>query len=461
MVNGEESVQNSSELKIETVVSATSNCDGDEGSKNKSNDKVADGNEKPINGGEAVTAEQSPNEGSDKTDNICENTTQNSVDKDGSMEDDKQEDVKKDGGDVKDEAPGNAEDIGSDDDKYSREDAPRRVLVKNVDRKKTADDIEDYFFDNYPDAGLENIYTCLVFNARSNKKVFFGNVILTFETVEKAKDFLERKLLNESLLTYRRKLVRHSLEDVQRRREERAASVVSSSDTKAASPTKQASTPLSESKSRVVSCVNFPTTYDSHHEVERYMRECHENVIKVRRMGPKILVTFKDQRSADRFLELAYVKFKGCYIMRSYHHHQEDGGRQAEKRKLEVRRTPNRSQAKLDETGGEKRAVQFKLKGIFGESTGYRDIKTVLENEHGLDVRFISVIGGEARVRLLAGSDTAPEVVYRLARDQVTVNGEVLVPASLTKEEEAAPLRPKPGDTQRSKKKKMSDWSDY
>ena len=34
-------------------------------------------------------------------------------------------------------------------------------------------------------------------------------------------------------------------------------------------------------------------------------------------------------------------------------------------------------------------------------------------------------------------------MVYRLARDQVTVNKEVLIPATLTKEEEAAPIRPK------------------
>ena len=32
-----------------------------------------------------------------------------------------------------------------------------------------------------------------------------------------------------------------------------------------------------------IACLNFPTTYDSAMEVERYMRECHENVKEVTR----------------------------------------------------------------------------------------------------------------------------------------------------------------------------------
>ena len=58
----------------------------------------------------------------------------------------------------------------------------------------------------------------------------------------------------------------------------------------------------------------------------------------------------------------------------------------------------------------DKKSVQFKLKGIFAEATGYRDIKSVLEQEHGLDVKFVSMGGGEARVRLVGGSDSASEV---------------------------------------------------
>ena len=74
-----------------------------------------------------------------------------------------------------------------DDDKYTKEDTPRRIFVKHIDRKKNADDIEDYFFDEYKDTGLEDVYTCTVYNARSQRRMFFGNVILTFDTEENAK----------------------------------------------------------------------------------------------------------------------------------------------------------------------------------------------------------------------------------------------------------------------------------
>merc|ERR1712083_1080979 len=84
-----------------------------------------------------------------------------------------------------------------DDDKYTKEDTPRRIFVKHIDRKKNADDIEDYFFDNYKDTGLEDVYTCTVYNARSQRRMFFGNVILTFNTEANAKKFLEMKLKNE------------------------------------------------------------------------------------------------------------------------------------------------------------------------------------------------------------------------------------------------------------------------
>jgi len=255
----------------------------------------------------------------------------------------------------------------SGEDKYSREDASRRVLVKHVDRKKTADDIEDYMFDNYPDCGLEDIF--LVYNTKSSKKVFYGDVILTFETAQKAKDFLAIKLKNESTLTYRKKLARHNLEDVHKRREGAArASVASDNDNKTSTSNGLGASASSSSKansvttnndshtdsvqtgpkSKSIVCVNFPTTYDSYMEVQRYLRECHENVREVRRLGPKTLVTFKDQRSADRFLGLTYVKFKGCYIMRSYYQEEQKTNRQGEKRKLDQRNSHSSSSSSLN-----------------------------------------------------------------------------------------------------------------
>merc|ERR1712130_631952 len=101
--------------------------------------------------------------------------------------------------------------------------------------------------------------------------------------------------------------------------------------------------------------------------------------------------------------------------------------RRAEKRKIETvtNSASTAGSARPSTTPGkdsEKKSVQFRLKGIFAEATGYRDIKSVLEQEHGLDVKFVSMAGGEARVRLVGGSDSASEVVYRLARDHHNLN---------------------------------------
>merc|ERR1719234_1010255 len=383
------------------------------------------------------------------------------------------------------EAEGKDEVGSGDDDKYTKEDTPRRIFVKHIDRKKNADDIEDYFFDTYKDSGIEDVYTCTVYNARSQRRMFFGNVILTFDTEANAKKFLEMKLKNEEKMTWKRKLVRHTLAEVQKRREDRAASVVSNSgdgtnaNAKGTAKAAKAGTPVrqqagkpgleevKEVKSKIVACSNFPTAFNCNPEVERYLRECHENVREVRRQGNKVLVMFKDQRSAERFVGLAYVKYRGCYIGRSYHKEEvKQVERRAEKRKIETvtNKTAKASPAARPSTtpgkDSDKKSVQFKLKGIFAEATGYRDIKSVLEQEHGLDVKFVSMAGGEARVRLVGGSDSASEVVYRLARDQVTVNKEVLIPATLTKEEEAAPIRPKMMNN-KAKRERLPDWSDY
>ena len=80
---------------------------------------------------------------------------------------------------------------------------------------------------------------------------------------------------------------------------------------KAGTPVRQGKPGAEEPKpSKMVACSNFPSAFNCNPEVERYLRECHENVREVRRQGNKVLVAFKDQRSAERFVGLAYVKYR-------------------------------------------------------------------------------------------------------------------------------------------------------
>ena len=78
---------------------------------------------------------------------------------------------------------------------------------------------------------------------------------------------------------------------------------------KAGTPVRQGAKEEAKS-SKMVACTNFPTAFNCNPEVERYLRECHENVREVRRLGNKVLVVFKDLRSAERFVGLAYVKYR-------------------------------------------------------------------------------------------------------------------------------------------------------
>ena len=80
---------------------------------------------------------------------------------------------------------------------------------------------------------------------------------------------------------------------------------------KAGTPVRQGKPGVEDAKaSKIVACNNFPTAFNCNPEVERYLRESHETVREVRRQGNKVLVTFKDQRSAERFVGLTYVKYR-------------------------------------------------------------------------------------------------------------------------------------------------------
>ena len=62
------------------------------------------------------------------------------------------------------------------------EDEGRKILMRNINKKKSGDEIEDYLFDNYPEAGIEEIEVCTRENRRAGagkpEKWFTGTVIV-------------------------------------------------------------------------------------------------------------------------------------------------------------------------------------------------------------------------------------------------------------------------------------------
>jgi len=333
--------------------------------------------------------------------------------------------------------------------KYNEEDATRRVLIKGINRKKSADDIEDYFFDNYADCGIEDVFACFV---PGKKKWFNGAAILTFSTELQAQNFLKMELKKEEEIAFRQKLFRVSLAENKRRREARKnAETVKNEVAEDADPNTK--------DSRTIICTGFARTGRSVAEISIYAKENHENVVDVRNDPlnyKNIIFTFTDQKAANRFLSLSYVKFKGVLIIRKWG---EDTVKRGEKRKLE----------KTDQRSGYLGAVkgaQFRLKGFKNVGTNYQAIKQALQ-QHGVDrkeLKFISYSteNMEAVVRLQTA--LANTVVMKLNKSGFTVNGDKLVAQVMTGTEEDKYLEEVGNANSKwnlNKAKKINDWSDY
>jgi len=333
--------------------------------------------------------------------------------------------------------------------KYNDADAIRRVLIKGINRKKSADDIEDYFFDNYADCGIEDVFACFV---PGKKKWFNGAAILTFETELQAQNFLKMELKNEEEIAFRQKLFRVSLADNKKRREARknAENVKKQVDEDADPNVKD---------SRTVVCTGFARTGSSLAEVNIYAKENHENVVDVRHDPlnyKNILLTFTDQKAANRFLSLSYVKFKGVIILRKWG---EDTVKRGEKRKLE--KTEQRSGYL-----GAVKGAQFRLKGFKSVETNYHAIKHALQ-QTGLDrkeLKFISYSSDNMEAVVRLQSAIAKTVVMKLNKSGFSVNGDNLVAEIMTGNEEDKYLAEVGNANSKwnlHKSKKINDWSDY
>merc|ERR1711981_832843 len=124
--------------------------------------------------------------------------------------------------DVAENGTGIEETPEDDDSKYTDEDKPRRVVVKNIDFKANAEEIEE-FFGSEKFQSIEHVSR--KFTARGTwkekkegkplKKRFNGVVIVTFEDQDAADKFIAM----EDLMFKDRKLRKHSLTESEERRE--------------------------------------------------------------------------------------------------------------------------------------------------------------------------------------------------------------------------------------------------
>jgi len=364
-----------------------------------------------------------------------------------------------------------------DDAKYTDEDKPRRVVVKNIDFKATAEEIEG-FFGNEKFLSIEHVSR--KFTARGTwkekkegkpiKKRFNGVVIVTFEDKEAAEKFIEM----EELTFKDRKIRKHSLTESEERREkfleqkkakieatkkkkeeEKKAAQKKKKDEEAAQKKKGEETVNTKknvnAKSTnpgdcIVVCRGFHMNADSLQEVMKYFYDNHEHVIDVnmevlrdnygyQKWDDKAFVTFMNKGAADRFISLAYVRFKGNKITRSsVSDFKETQGQGGKGKKNEKPGPGPGNKRKLQDD--EKKPIELekgsaiKIAGIVNKSTKIKDIRDKLR---ACDVKFHEVVyvnyesgDSEAQVRLKgAASEAVTELIKKLNNSNILMGDEI------------------------------------
>jgi len=183
-------------------------------------------------------------------------------------------------------------------------DLPRQVIVRNLDKNATSDDLEDFFYDNYENVETICRETFMTGTGDNKKEMFKGSVVLTFTDEQSAKKFLEKKVRYKKwkLETVSRKVFLQKKKNTEESR-------------------------IKADECTVV-CTGFHKKASTLQEIMNYMYDNHENIIDVNmeilrdargfeKWETDTTIIFGDKKTADRFVDLSYVKFKGVYITRT------------------------------------------------------------------------------------------------------------------------------------------------
>ena len=164
----------------------------------------------------------------------------------------------------------------------------RKVVILNIDKTKTNDEIEDYLYDHYPNLPIEQFRVIRQIPHR---------VIVTLDTKENADKFVGLPFVQGELIGFKDRITKMSLERFR-------------SDSALRKKVKVAT-----QNGLVVNCTGFKADMDQE-KILDYMKNNHEKVSEVEKRENTTLVTFETTEAANRFLSLAYVKCVGAYITR-------------------------------------------------------------------------------------------------------------------------------------------------
>jgi len=369
--------------------------------------------------------------------------------------------------DVKEENGGGVEESPEDDDsKYTEEENPRRVLVKNFPWKTTTAEIEE-FFGNEEFGNIEHLskkfrgQAWKVKKGLPDVKRFTGVVIATFEDEEGAKKFLEL----EDLKFKDRKVKKYCLTESKERREKflelKKEKIEAAKKKKAEAHLQRQKEAKEEAEKKkktknekstnpqdcIVVCKGFHMNADSLQEVMKYFYDNHENVVDVQmeairdkfgnqRWDDKAFITFLNKGSADRFLELVYVRFKGNKITRTPVAEFKGGKKGAKEQAGTKRKLPEEEKKAVELEKG----AAIKIKGIKNKFTKVMDIKDKFKM---LDVKWEDVVfvnhqkgGEEAQVRLKGEASKDISVLISKINENNIMMGDVISAVRITGKEE-------------------------
>jgi len=176
--------------------------------------------------------------------------------------------------------------------------------VRNLDKNATSDDLEDFFYDNYENVETICRETFMTGTGDNKKEMFKGSVVLTFTDEQSAKKFLEKKVRYKKwkLETVSRKVFLQKKKNTEESR--------------------------IKAEECTVVCNGFHKKASTLQEIMNYMYDNHENIIDINmeihrdargfeKWETDTTIIFGDKKTADRFVDLSYVKFKGVYITRT------------------------------------------------------------------------------------------------------------------------------------------------
>jgi len=165
----------------------------------------------------------------------------------------------------------------------------KKVVIMNIDKTKTNDEIEDYLYDSYPDAEIETF------------KVFRHvpyRVLVIFNSKAKADQFLEMPIVQGEKIGFKDKIKKVSLRDYRNQAADRKQLIINTNN------------------GLVVKCTGFKAE-DGVEKIKQYMKDNHDEVTGVDKTGGNdVLLTFKEKESVEKFIALSYVKCCGQLITR-------------------------------------------------------------------------------------------------------------------------------------------------